>query len=52
MKGHFRIAEGDWLSQGEDTRREETGAEIHETVLSVEDVIMVEFIKGEEVDEE
>ena len=51
-QGHFRIVEGEWLSEGEDSRQNEVRAEIHATVLSVEDVAMVEFIKGELVDEE
>ena len=52
QQGHFRVVEGEWLNQGEDARHDETEAEIHETVFSVEDVTMVEFIKGEKVAED
>ena len=51
-QGHFRIVEGEWLSEGEDSGQNEVTADIYETVLSVEDVTMVEFIKGEVADEE
>ena len=51
-QGHFRIIEAEWLKEGEDDSQHETGAEILAIVVSVKDVSMVEFIKGEEADEE
>ena len=51
-QGHFRITEAEWLMEGEDGSLEEEGPETYAIVVSVEDVSMVQFIRGEESNEE
>ena len=45
-RGHFRIIEAEWINEGGDTLTSEEKTEIFAIVISMEDVKMVEFIKG------
>ena len=51
-QGHFRIIEANWLNGEESESEDEEISEIYEIILSASSVIMVEFVKAEEIPKE